>query len=60
MLGNVRGAMDEGNKEPLCLDLLEKWTTGQDTNDIKRKERMRIIGLQRLVADCLLAERRAA
>ena len=58
MLGNVRGAMDEGNKEPLYL--LEKWTTGQDTNNIKRKERMRVIGLQRLVANCLLAERRAA
>ena len=57
---DVSGATDEGDEEPLRLDLLKKRTTGQDANDIERKERMRIMGLQRLVADRISAERRAA
>ena len=42
------------------LELLKKRTRGQDANDIERKERMRIMRLQRLVADRLSAERNAA
>ncbi len=42
------------------LELLKKRTRGQDANDIERKEWMRIMRLQRLVADRLSAERNAA
>ena len=57
---DVRGAMEGGGEEPLRLELLKKRTRGQEANDIERKERMCIMRLQRLIADCLSAERNAA
>ncbi|KAL3811008.1 hypothetical protein ACHAXA_002285 [Cyclostephanos tholiformis] len=53
------GSEDEEKEEPLRIDLLKK-RTGREANEIERKERMRLMELQRLVAARLLAEKRAA